>query len=386
MNSVRVNRKAAGRVDSGHPWIFKSDVVDSAEAVPGEIVRVVSGSRTLGMAHFSAASLITLRLLSPRVEESERDFFAERLRRAFEYRLRTVSGSDAYRLVHAEADGLPALIVDKYDNYLVLQALNQGMDKATPLIVELLQELLRPAGILARNDAAVRAQEALPRESRVLSGFIPPWIDIFLNGLRWRVDLEHGMKTGVFLDQRENYLAAARHSRGTALDCFTSTGGFALHLASRCDRVLAVDSSEAALTAAQANADANGIANVVFEEADVFDFLANQTAAHHRFDTVALDPPAFAKSRAHVDAARRAYKEINRRALMLLNPGGTLISCSCSHHISEADLFEIIAEASLETKRPLRIVERRTQAADHPILLTVPETLYLKCLILECVE
>ncbi len=383
MPTALVNRKAAARVDAGHPWIFRSDVIETNDLTPGETVTVVSGSRTLGIAHYSAASQITLRMLSRKVEHDQAGFFLDRLSLAISLRAQVVRDTDAYRLVHAEADGLPALIVDRYADYLVLQALNQGMDRATPLIVQALESLLQPAGIFARNDAAVRTQEALPRESRILAGQIPEFAAIHMNGLRLRADLQHGMKTGVFLDQRENYIAAAHHARGQALDCFTSTGGFALHLAGTCDHVEAIDSSESALATAQSNAAANGIANIHFHEADVFDALAGFAGAHRTFDTIVLDPPAFAKSRGHIDAARRAYKEINRRALSLLAPGGVLITCSCSHHISEADLLEVLAESALETKRSLRILERRTQAQDHPILLTVPETLYLKCLILQ---
>ncbi|MGA2594140.1 MAG: class I SAM-dependent methyltransferase, partial [Bryobacteraceae bacterium] len=201
--------------------------------------------------------------------------------------------------------------------------------------------------------------------------------------LRLQADLLHGQKTGIFLDQRENYNAAARYARGKALDCFTSTGGFALHLASRCESVEAVDSSAAALAAAARNAGLNGISNIEFREADVFDLLAAYSSARRQFATVILDPPAFAKSRRSLEGATRGYKEINLRALRLLGPGGILVTCSCSHHLSEAALLELVAEASLDAGRQLRVLERRTQSQDHPILLTVPETLYLKCLILE---
>ena len=206
-----------------------------------------------------------------------------------------------------------------------------------------------------------------------------------MNGLKLHADLLHGQKTGIFLDQRENYLAAARYARGRVLDCFTSTGGFALHLAARCESVEAVDSSEAALRVARLNCEANGIANVELREADVFELLAGYASARRRFDMVVLDPPAFAKSRQNLEAAVRGYREINRRALELLGPGGMLVTCSCSHHLSEATLLEIVASASLDTGKKLRVLERRMQAQDHPVLLTVPETLYLKCLILEVI-
>ena len=322
-------------------------------------------------------------MVSDHNEETDSAFFKRRLQGAIDFRSAVVRDTTAYRVVYAEADRLPALIVDRYGDYLVLQALNQGMDRATSLIAEVLDDLLSPTGILARNDAAVRTQEDLPREVTVLRGAVPDSVQIEMNGIRLRADLRHGMKTGVFLDQRENYLAAAGYARGNALDCFTSGGGFALHLARHCDRVQAIDSSETALAAARANANENGIKNIDFEEADVFDALAGLTSARGRFDLIVLDPPAFAKSRGHRDAAARAYKEINRRALRILSPGGVLVSCSCSHHFSEADLLEVIAEAALDAKRTLRVLERRTQSRDHPILLTVPENLYLKCLILQ---
>jgi 23S rRNA (cytosine1962-C5)-methyltransferase len=384
---VRVNRKAADRVASGHPWIFSSDVTDRNGAQPGAAVSVVEAhGRPLGVAHYSAASQIALRMLSRQVEEIGRDFYLTRLRTAEEHRRPVVSQTNAYRVVHGEGDLLPALIVDRYAEYLVVQTLDQGMNAAIGLIVSCLEEILHPRGIMARNDAAVRSKEGLPLESVVLSGDIPACVPIHMNGLELSADLRRGQKTGIFLDQRENYTAAARYARGgRALDCFTSTGGFALHLASRSQSVEAVDSSEAALAAASANAAANGIGNVLFREADVFELLAGYDTARHRFSMVVLDPPAFAKSRRNVAAALTGYKEINLRALRLLDPGGILVTCSCSHHVSEAMLLEVIAEASLDAGRTLRVLERRTQAQDHPILLTVPETHYLKCLILEVV-
>lgn len=383
MHDIVVNRKAAARVRSGHPWIFKSDVVEVDGAQPGDAVRVSCGPESLGVAHYSAASQITLRMLSRQIEPIDSVFFSRRLRKADDFRREVVRDSDSYRLVHAEADGLPGLIIDRYGDYLVLQAMDQGMDRAIPMILEPLIDLFAPAGILARNDGATRTQEDLTREVRELHGAIPEWIEIRMNGLRFQANLRHGMKTGVFLDQRENYAAAARHARGMALDCFASTGGFALHLAARCKSVEAVDSSETALRTARVNAETNGLSGIEFREADVFEALAGYAAARRNFDTIVLDPPAFAKSRAHREAARGAYKEINRRALSMLAPGGVLVTCSCSHHISEADLLEIVAEAAVETRRDLRVLERRAQSADHPILLTVPETLYLKCLILQ---
>lgn len=386
MRSIKVNRKAADRINSGHPWIFASDIVDRGDAERGDAVQVLDfRNRALGTAHYSSSSQITLRLLSKQIEEPDSSFLRKRLTAAIELRQRLVGDSDAYRLVYSEGDLLPALIVDRYGDYLSMQTLNQGMDRIQAGVVQCLEELLSPKGIIARNDAAVRTREELPIETKVVSGEVPPRVEVAMNGLRWRADLVHGQKTGVYLDQRENYLAAAKYARGNALDCFTSTGGFALHLARSCEQVEAVDSSEHAIRTAEANRDLNAITNVAFREADVFDLLTGYAGARRKFDTVVLDPPAFTKSRQQVDGAARGYKEINQRALRLLDPGGVLITCSCSHHFSEAMLLEVLAEASLDTGRTLRVLERRAQAQDHPILLTVPETHYLKCLIVQVV-
>jgi 23S rRNA (cytosine1962-C5)-methyltransferase len=376
-----VNRKAADRAASGHPWIFASDVVDRGDAAPGDAVRVLDPkSKFLGVAHYSSTSQITLRLLSIRPEIIDRTFFRERLASALGHRERVVHNSDAYRLVFSEGDLLPGLIVDRYGPYLALQTLNQGMDRARDVIVDCLQELLAPAGILARNDASVRKLEGLPLEVVTLAGDIPERVHIRMNGLQLEADLLHGQKTGVYLDQRENYLAAGRWARGRVLDCFTSSGGFALHAAAQAESVEAVDSSVGALATADANARANGIGNVHFRQADVFEFLSG---LERRYSMVVLDPPAFAKSRRAVEDAARGYKDINFRALRLLDSGGVLVTCSCSHHMSEGAFFEVIAQAALDAGKTLRALERRTQASDHPILLTVPETMYLKCLVLE---
>ena len=383
---MRINRKGANRIASGHPWIFSSDVVDRGEAGDGEAVLVIDPkSAALGAAHYSSSSQITLRMLSDRPETIDRAFFLRRIAQAEAYRKRVVTGSEAYRLVHGEGDQLPGLVIDRYGDCFTVQTLDQGMDRAKDEIVSCLEELFAPRGIVERNDVAVRKREALPLQSGVLAGEVPEMVAVEMNGLKLHADLLHGQKTGIFLDQRENYAAAARYGHGRALDCFTSTGGFALHLAAHCESVEAVDSSEAALRVARLNSDANGIGNVELREADVFQLLAGYAAARRRFDMVVLDPPAFAKTRQNLEAAAGGYREINRRALELLPTGGILVTCSCSHHLSEAMLLEIVASASLDTGKKLRVVERRMQAQDHPVLLTVPETLYLKCLILELI-
>lgn len=337
------------------------------------------------MAHYSSSSQISLRFLSSHFEEIGRAFFLERLSAAQEHRLRVVRDTEAYRVVYGEADLLPGLVVDRYGDFFVVQALDQGMDKVTGAIIECLGELFAPRGIVLRNDVAVRAKEDLPLEARVAAGEVPPEVTVRMNGLSLAADLLHGQKTGIYLDQRENYLAAAQYARGRVLDCFTSTGGFALHLARHAESVEAVDSSAPALGIARRNAAGNGVANIEFRQADVFELLSAYASARRQFSMVVLDPPAFAKSRASLEGAARGYKDINLRALRLLGPGGILVTCSCSHHMSEAALLEVVAQASLDTGRRLRVLERRTQAQDHPILLTVPETHYLKCLILEVI-
>jgi 23S rRNA (cytosine1962-C5)-methyltransferase len=380
-NEVSVSKKGADRYRSGHPWIFRSDVVNTGDAQPGDLVRVTDPrGRMLGQAHYSAASQITLRFVA---DASEPFDIAARIAAAQRFREQVVTDSNAYRLVHAEGDRLPALIIDRYADTFSLQALNQAMDRALPEIAAALEDQFHPGAIVARNDAAVRALENLPREIKMLAGEIDEPVAIHMNGFKLKADLLHGQKTGVFLDQRENYLAAARYASGRALDCFTSTGGFALHLARCCENVEAVDSSRPAIATAHSNAEANGVSNIDFREADVFEVLSAYASARRSFDVVVLDPPAFAKSRAQIEGAARGYKDINLRALRLLGSGGVLVTCSCSHHMTEAMLLEIVAEASLDAGRTLRVLERRTQAQDHPILLTVPETHYLKCLVLQ---
>ncbi len=383
--AVRVSRKGAERFRAGHPWIFRSDIVDTGAAKGGDTVRVIDHrEQFIGQAHYSASSQIALRMLSRTIASID---LAARLAAAQLFRETVVADSNAYRMAHGEADGLPALIVDRYDDVFSVQALDQSMDRALPEIVAALESQFSPRAIVARNDSAVRALEELPREIRVVSGTLEEPVAIRMNGFAMEADLLHGQKTGVFLDQRENYLAAAKYSvaggKGTALDCFTSTGGFALHLARTCDHVEAIDSSAPALAAAKRNATANSLTNVDFREDDAFEVLSRYAAARRMFDVVVLDPPAFAKNRKQLDGAVRGYKDINLRALKLLGPGGILVTNSCSHHMSEAMLLEVLAEASLDTGKTLRVLERRMQAQDHPVLLTVPETLYLKCLILQ---
>jgi 23S rRNA (cytosine1962-C5)-methyltransferase len=386
MTEVRVNGRGADRVRDGHLWIYRSDVVDAGQAQGGEVVEVrAHRGSPLGSAHYSSSSQIALRLLPQGTRATDAEFFRTWIGRAQALRSQLMRDAKCYRLVHAEGDLLPALVIDRYGDYFAVQTLSQGMEAAKDAIVTALTGLFSPRGIVERNDVKVRAKEGLPETSGVLAGEIAAEVEVEMNGLTLGVDLLHAQKTGLFLDQRENYLAAQLYGRGTALDCFTYHGAFALHLARACERVDAVDSSEAALAQAQRNAARNGLTNIEFREANVFDLLPELWAARRRFHTIVLDPPAFAKSRGHVDAAARAYKDINLKALRLLGPGGVLVTCSCSFHFSEAELLQVVAAASLDAGCRLRILERRTQARDHPILLTVPETHYLKCLILQVV-
>jgi 23S rRNA (cytosine1962-C5)-methyltransferase len=380
---VRVSRKGADRYRAGHPWIFRSDISDTGKAAPGGTVRVLDArGQFLGQAHYSAASQIALRMLSRLADPID---LSARIAEAQRFREQVVTDSTAYRLIHAEADFLPGLIIDRYGDAFALQALDQGMERNTPEIVAAIEAQFAPRCVVGRNDSAVRSLEELPREITLLTGELDAPVGIRMNGFQMEADLLHGQKTGVYLDQRENYLAAARYSTGRALDCFTSTGGFALHLARSCESVEAIDSSATALATAERNAASNGISNVTFREADVFEVLSGYAAGRRSFDAIVLDPPAFAKSRKQLEGAMRGYKDINLRAMRLLGPGGILVTCSCSHHVSEAMLLELVADASLDAGRTLRVLERRTQAQDHPILLTVPETLYLKCLILQVI-
>jgi 23S rRNA (cytosine1962-C5)-methyltransferase len=383
---VKVTRRGADRVLSGHPWIFASDVIDPAGAEPGSTVFVEDPKgRFLGTAHYSSASQIALRIISRQRIKTDHGFFEERLRAAVALRDQLVRDTDAFRVVFGEADLLPGLVVDCYGRYLVVQQNTQAMDRHGAELAAALHALLRPAGILFRNDGAVRDKEKLPREVRA-SGPVPDSLPIRMNGIVWEVDLARGQKTGLFLDQRENHAAVARLASGVALDCFTSSGGFALALAGVCERVEALDASAAVLERAKQTAANNGIGNVEFREAEVFQALAVMMAQRRHFDTIVLDPPAFAKSKSALDQAMTGYKEINVKALKLLKPGGVLVTCSCSQHVSEAEFLQMLGAAALDTGRTLRILERRTQAADHPVLLTVPETHYLKCIVVQALE
>jgi 23S rRNA (cytosine1962-C5)-methyltransferase len=382
-----VTRRGVERVRAGHPWIYRSDVV-STGAGAGDLVLVHSErGRPLGWALWSGASQIALRLVGHDVDPAdEAGWLRRRLTEAAAYRDTLGIDATAWRVVSAEADRLPGLIVDRYgdgrDVYLVVQALCQGMDRRLPAIAALLAELWAPRGILARNDPKVRRLEGLEEQVAVLAGDVPGLVRVREGDIRIDVDLREGQKTGLFLDQRENHAAAAGYARGRVLDAFTYHGGFALAMARRADWVLALDSSAAAVAAARRNAAANGIANVEVREVNVFDELREREIARERFDTIVLDPPAFARNRAALPRALAGYKEINLRAIKLLVPGGHLVTCSCSYHVGEAVLQDLVRDAAADAGATLALVEQRMQSRDHPVLVAVPETRYLTCLIL----
>lgn len=381
--TVTISPRGVKRVLSGHPWIYRSDVNAPSGIEPGSIVRIQDRrKRFLGQALYSDRSQIALRLLTREKRPFDRAFLAERIQAAARYRRQVVHDTEAYRLVAAEGDLMPSLVIDRYGEYFVVQTLSQGMEKLKPIIADVLQQQFSPRGIVERNDVAVRALEGLELTKGVLAGEAPEDVVVTINGLNFTFNLLEGQKTGGFLDQRENQLAAQGYAFGRALDCFTYAGGFALNISHACSSVLAIDSSQDALGIAQRNAELNSVSNIEWKEANCFDFLKTADQAGERFDTVVLDPPAFARQRSNLDSALRGYKELNLRGLKILNPGGYLITCSCSYHVSEADLLEAIASAALDAHRTVAVVERRTQGRDHPILLTVPETHYLKCLIL----
>jgi 23S rRNA (cytosine1962-C5)-methyltransferase len=382
--TVKVNKRGADRVRNGHLWIYRSDVVEiSAEG--GSIVAVKDErGNFIGQALFSDSSQIALRFLTQSNEEINTDWWRRRIREAAGRR-NIPADTNAYRLIYSEGDLLPSLIVDRYDDVLVLQTLSQGTDAVKRLLTELLIEEFKPRAVIERNDARVRELEGLPLVAATIYGESQRELEILQHGLRFYVEPLGGQKTGSFLDQRDNRLAARATAqttgRGRALDCFTFNGAFALHLASVCEQVTGIDISADAVEAAGRNASINNLANVEFVEANVFDALREMESARERFDVIVLDPPAFAKNRASLKSAIRGYKEINLRALKLLNPGGVLITCTCSYHVSEELFLEIIAGAAIDAHRRVQIIEKRMQATDHPVLIGMPETYYLKCVI-----
>ncbi len=383
LEATLTNRGAA-RVRSGHPWVYRSDVAE-ASGETGDVVRVADRrGRFLGQAFYNPRSEISLRVAERTEKTIDESWFAGRIENALEYRKSLKIDADAYRIVHAEADGVPGLVVDRYGAYFVIQAGSAAVERRLEWVIGALQELFAPAGILARNDSTARKKEGLDTGVRILAGEAPESVVVREGPIRYRADLWRGQKTGGFLDQRENHLAAGRYTSGRVLDVFSYTGGFALHAAQRAEMVEAVDSSGPALEAVQANAELNGLENISVVRSNAFDLLRERSDRGERYDTVVLDPPAFAKSKRELSGARRAYKEINLRVMKLLAPGGILVTCSCSYHFSRELMEETLRSAAADADSTMRIREWRGQAPDHPEILSIPETRYLKCAVLEC--
>jgi len=380
-----ISLRAVNRLKSGHVWVYRSDVLSSASAAPGAVVAVTDErGRLFGSALYSSSSQIALRMISSGPVADFPALLRERVRKALAYRAKLVRDTDAYRLIFSEGDFLPGLIVDRYNDILSLQILTQAMDadSARGALIDELSKQLKPTSIAERVDAHIRELEQLPpRESGLLIGEQASTV-FTMNSVRFHFDIREGQKTGAFLDQRENYAAAAQYAHGQALDLFCYQGAFALHLAKTCNQVTGVDSSRPALEVADRNALLNQ-REIEWIEANAFDLLKDYSAAGRQYDTIVLDPPAFAKTRKNLETALRGYKELNLRALKMLRPGGTLVTCSCSYHVSEPDFVATVAEAARDAHKTLRLLERRTQAKDHPILPCVPETAYLKCLIFD---
>jgi 23S rRNA (cytosine1962-C5)-methyltransferase len=386
MNNITVAKRGADRIRRGHLWIYSSDVVDATDAAGGSIVAVQDEHRNfIGQAFYSDSSQIALRFLSQTRDSIDREWWRRQVREAAARR-NFGEETNAYRLIYSEGDLLPSIILDRYDDVLVLQTLSQGSEAIKPLLVALLIEEFAPRAIIERNDVRVRQHEGLELLSGTLYGEAPLEFEIVQDGVRFLVAPLSGQKTGSFLDQRENRLAARKVAHGRALDCFTFNGAFALQLAGVCERVTGLDISAEAVAAAARNAQINNIINADFREANVFDALRELETSGERFDTIVLDPPAFAKNRASIAAAARGYKEINLRAIKLLNPGGVLITCTCSYHMSEELFLKLITEAANDAHRRVQLVEKRTQASDHPIIFGVPETYYLKCVIARVID
>jgi 23S rRNA (cytosine1962-C5)-methyltransferase len=380
---VKVSPRGAMRLKQGHVWIYRSDIISADNIAPGSLVTVAdSRGKPLGTALYSSSSQIAVRMLTDGPVSDFHALLRRRISDAITYRKNFVRDTDAYRIIFSEADFIPGLIVDRYNDILSLQVLTQAMD-ANPVRETVISELthqLNPASVIERVDPRVRELETLPlRSSGLLQGEKTATM-FCMNGVQFHYDALEGQKTGAFLDQRDNYAATTQYAHGTGLDVFCYQGGFALHLAKVCDQVTGVDSSRPALEIADQNASMNG-REIEWIEANAFDLLKDYSASNHLYDTIVLDPPAFAKTKRDLDSAMRGYKELNLRALKMLRPGGILVTCSCSYHVSQTSFLEMLASAAIDAHRTVRLLELRGQAKDHPVLLNIPETGYLKCVL-----
>ena len=388
MQIIKLKKKEEKRILNGHPWIFSNEIENfSSQIEQGTIVDIEDyRGRFIGRGYFNPRSLISVRLFTTKRENIDEAFFKKRIADAYEYRKNIFPSETSYRMVYSEGDFLPGLIIDKYENIMVIQSLTAGIEKQLNDICNILIEEFKPEAIIAKNDTAIRELEGLKLETKILYGKIAETAAIERNGLKFKVDILSGQKTGFFFDQCENYLRLADIVKGKdVLDCFCYIGGWSLHAARYgAKSVNGIDSSEKAISTAKENASLNGLADKCnFEIADVFEKLRGLNKEGKKFDVVILDPPAFAKSRAKIASAIKGYKEINLQAMQLLRPRGYLITCSCSHHLSQEMFFDLLNVAALDAKRAARLVELRTQARDHPMLLAVKETAYLKCAILQ---
>lgn len=387
MSKIMLVKNKEMRVEYGHPWIFRSDIERvSGNAKPGDVVEVYSHqNRFLGKGYYNPASQITVRMLTRQDEDINKDFLYKRIVAAWEYR-KKVADPESCRVIFAESDFLPALIVDKFADVLVIQTLALGIDRFKEDIVDILKAVINPRGIYERNDVPVRVLEGLPQQKGFLSAPFDTKVMMIENGVKFMVDVENGQKTGFFLDQKENRAALKPIvANGRVLDCFTHTGSFALHAAHYgAKEVIGVDVSAHAVSCAEENARLNQLDSIAhFKEANVFDLLRAYADQKERFDTVILDPPAFTKTRSAVEGAVRGYNEINLRAMKIISEGGYLVTCSCSQHIDNGLFMDILFEAAHDAKRTLRLMEFRSQAKDHPILLASGETQYIKCAVLQ---
>jgi 23S rRNA (cytosine1962-C5)-methyltransferase len=381
--TIKISRRGATRLKDGHVWVYRSDIISADGVPPGALVNIADErGKILGAALYSSASQIAIRMISTRAVTDLDALLRERIRAAIAYREKIVRDTDAYRVVFSEGDFLPGLIVDRYNDVFSVQFLTQAMDTEAvrQTVLSELNQQLKPAAIAEHVDPWTRELEALPpKASSLLQGEAESTL-VTMNGIKFHHEAITGQKTGAFLDQRENYAGAAQYAQGQALDVFCYQGGFALHLAERCSQVSGVDSSRPALEVAERNAALNG-REIEWVEANAFDLLRDYAAEGRQYDTIVLDPPAFAKNKRNLEGALRGYKELNLRALKMLRPGGILVTCSCSYHVSPAQFLEVVTDSGRDVHRNLRLLENRSQGKDHPSLLTVPETAYLKCLI-----